>query len=558
PRLRRHPHSHRRSTGARGARRRHALRDPRAGRALLGRHHQRAGSRGRGAPRRRRGARLRGQSRLRHRRSRGAGDAVSRGGGVPAGSRPRRGGAARAPGGHRGRLDRAQALRHRRALSPGVRGAARGGGGGGRRDPGRGLRQAAPHRGQEGLRAQGPAALGQGGRGRLVVGRPRAERSRRAAPVPRGRRDRRGRLRHAVRARRCRRPGGVAAAADPRSLSTRRSGRGRSFSTCAARGGDSVSDWTLVYRGFDPAEEGLREALCTLGNGYFATRGAGEEVEAGEVHYPGTYLAGGYDRLTTDIAGRTIENEDLVNMPNWLPLCFQPEGGDWFNLMAVELLEYCQELDLRAGLLRRSIRFRDRARRESSLTVRRLVHMGSPHLAAIEWVLTAHGWSGRITVRTALDGQVINAGVARYRELSSTHLVPKGARALGPDAMQLVVETRQSRLTVAEAARTRVYRGDTQLEVERRVHEEESYVAQELSLDVTAGEPVRVEKVVALYTGRDRAISEPVTAAAEAIAEAGCFAELAAEHTLAWAHLWGRCDVLLEGEERMQMILRLH
>lgn len=319
-----------------------------------------------------------------------------------------------------------------------------------------------------------------------------------------------------------------------------------------------MSDWTLVYRGFDPAEEGLREALCTLGNGYFATRGAGEEVEAGEVHYPGTYLAGGYDRLTTDIAGRTIENEDLVNMPNWLPLCFQPEGGDWFNLMAVELLEYCQELDLRAGLLRRSIRFRDRAGRESSLTVRRLVHMGSPHLAAIEWVLTAHGWSGRITVRTALDGQVINAGVARYRELSSTHLVPKGARALGPDAMQLVVETRQSRLTVAEAARTRVYRGDTQLEVERRVHEEESYVAQELSLDVTAGEPVRVEKVVALYTGRDRAISEPVTAAAEAIAEAGCFAELAAEHTLAWAHLWGRCDVLLEGEERMQMILRLH
>ncbi|MDO9458506.1 MAG: beta-phosphoglucomutase family hydrolase, partial [Alphaproteobacteria bacterium] len=32
------------------------------------------------------------------------------------------------------------------------------------------------------------------------------------------------------------------------------------------------SAWSLVFDGFDPAHEGIREALCTLGNGYFATR----------------------------------------------------------------------------------------------------------------------------------------------------------------------------------------------------------------------------------------------------------------------------------------------
>src|SRR5438132_1718470 len=30
------------------------------------------------------------------------------------------------------------------------------------------------------------------------------------------------------------------------------------------------SAWSLVYEGFDPAREGIREALCALGNGYFA------------------------------------------------------------------------------------------------------------------------------------------------------------------------------------------------------------------------------------------------------------------------------------------------
>ena len=35
--------------------------------------------------------------------------------------------------------------------------------------------------------------------------------------------------------------------------------------------------WQLVYEGFDPAHEGHREALITLGNGYMATRGAAPE-----------------------------------------------------------------------------------------------------------------------------------------------------------------------------------------------------------------------------------------------------------------------------------------
>ena len=41
-----------------------------------------------------------------------------------------------------------------------------------------------------------------------------------------------------------------------------------------------------------PAQERLREALCTVGNGYLATRGAAPESVADGVHYPGTYVAG--------------------------------------------------------------------------------------------------------------------------------------------------------------------------------------------------------------------------------------------------------------------------
>ncbi|WP_455569801.1 hypothetical protein [Streptomyces prunicolor] len=92
-----------------------------------------------------------------------------------------------------------------------------------------------------------------------------------------------------------------------------------------------VTGWTWEYEGYVAGDERLRESLCTLGNGYFATRGALPECAADEVHYPGTYVAGCYNRLTSQVAGRQVENEDMVNVPNWLPLRFRLHEERWLT-----------------------------------------------------------------------------------------------------------------------------------------------------------------------------------------------------------------------------------
>ena len=58
-----------------------------------------------------------------------------------------------------------------------------------------------------------------------------------------------------------------------------------------------MESWIISYNKYKPKEESLRETICTLGNGYFATRGAMEGSVANDIHYPGTYLAGGYNRF---------------------------------------------------------------------------------------------------------------------------------------------------------------------------------------------------------------------------------------------------------------------
>jgi alpha,alpha-trehalase len=319
-----------------------------------------------------------------------------------------------------------------------------------------------------------------------------------------------------------------------------------------------VTEWSLAYGEFLPEQEGLREALCTLGNGYFATRGAATEATADEVHYPGTYAAGIYDRLRTEIDGRTVENEDLVNLPNWLLLTFRPEGGQWFDLRDVEVLEYWQELDLRRGVLTRVVRFRDPPGRTTGLTQRRLVHMGEPHLAALESTFVAEDWSGRLEVRSAIDGRVENAGVPRYQKLRGEHLVPVEATAGDDGTACLVVETRESHIRVAEASRIRVVRDGKPVPAQWHPIEESGYVGHDLAIDLEEGKPLTVEKTVSLYTSRDHAIYEPGEEALAWVRRASGFDDLLEGHVLAWDHLWRRFDIRIEGSERAQTILRLH
>lgn len=320
----------------------------------------------------------------------------------------------------------------------------------------------------------------------------------------------------------------------------------------------SDDGWVLVYEELDPGKQGLRETLCALGNGVFVTRGAAEESQADGVHYPGTYLAGGYNRLSTEIAGETIVNEDLVNFPNWLPLTFRPARGEWLDLGQVEIRAWRVELDMKRGVLTRQLRFQDRDGRETDVASRRIVHMGQPDLAAIEYVITPLNWSGRVDVRSEIDGSVTNGGVPRYRDLASGHLECVDAGAHGESGIWLLARTTQSRLEMGLAARTRAFGADERLDEERRVVQEPGRVGLEMAVDGEEGQPIHVEKIVSIHNSRDGALSEAALESREALDRCGRFDELLESHVSAWSALWHRFDVEVDPPGQEQLLLRLH
>ncbi|MBW6487967.1 trehalose-phosphatase [Sulfurimonas sp.] len=304
--------------------------------------------------------------------------------------------------------------------------------------------------------------------------------------------------------------------------------------------------WSLIYNNYTPKEEKLREVLCALGNGYFITRAAATESKANNTHYPGTYLAGGYNRLKTVIQGKEIKNEDLVNFPNWLSLKFKIQNDDWFSIDEATVLSFRQELDMQDGIFHKLINFSDAKGRETRLIEKRFVHMGNKHIASVELIIIPINWEGAIEVESGIDGNVKNEGVQRYSALSNQHLkcIEKEFES---DVIFLKMETLQSNHAISMAAKTRLFIKSEPFLAEVEFIEDESYIAKRFFIESISNEAyLKIEKSISFYTSKDKAISNCYLESRLDLEDIKRFEEMLVEHKIAWGHLWDKFDIELK------------
>ena len=306
-------------------------------------------------------------------------------------------------------------------------------------------------------------------------------------------------------------------------------------------------DWVLVWEDFDPENEGTREALCTLANGYWGTRGSVPGTVSGAVHYPGTYLAGVFNRLTSTVQGRQVETEHMVNCPDWTFLRVTPTGGQPLLPENPDLISYRQELDLRRGLLSRTMRFRDSHGRTTRVHTRQFQSMAGHHLAALQMSVEAEDWTGTATVRSMIDGRVSNQNVAADRELAADHLDVVQSRELDGETVLLETVTNQSDVHIATVARTRFMApGNAPEPIRTPVEHGPAVVGHDLSITLEPGRPVVLEKIAATANTHDHAVSTVWHNAAKRVERAGSFRQLLTFHEEMWGINWNRFAVELE------------
>jgi len=312
--------------------------------------------------------------------------------------------------------------------------------------------------------------------------------------------------------------------------------------------------WDLVYDDFVSAQEGTREALCTTGNGYWATRGSVPGSVSDTVHCPGTYVAGVYNRCTSDLGDRVVETEHLVNTPDWTFLTVRAVDGPVFEPGTPESTSHHQELDLRTGVSTFVDTYRDGVGRRTRVVTRRFHSLTDQHLAALELTVEAENWTGEVVITSAINADVANRNVTADRSLRSVHLRQGSHRELDRTTMMYETVTDQSEIALALAVRTRTAAPVAR----RRVMSEHRRPGHELTVRLEPGARVVVEKIAAIATSRDRAIFTPALDVSARIARAPHFSALLAAQVDAWAQLWERFDIRLGDGGTSQLALNLH
>ncbi|MFW6312767.1 MAG: HAD family hydrolase, partial [Spirochaetota bacterium] len=312
--------------------------------------------------------------------------------------------------------------------------------------------------------------------------------------------------------------------------------------------------WCLTYRGFHDEEERLREALTTVGNGYFGTRGSlpSESIDD-NVHNPGTYIAGLFNEATTRVQDRDIVNNDFVNCPNWTKTTVHVADGPALSPHCCEVIAYEHRLGFRTAITSHDLTVRDDEGRITRVRSERFASMERPHLGAIRVAVTPINHDDPITIRSSIDGHVRNFLVERYRDLEQHHLEPSKAEER-PDGAYLEMKTTSSGHLVCMRARSQFSESDA----DRSFEHDDARVTEVFRASPGKEQTITFDKLVAIYTGTDFDTDDPSAAAEELSQSVSDYEAERQSHEDVWARLWNDADIIVDGDRFAQKTLRLH
>jgi beta-phosphoglucomutase len=291
------------------------------------------------------------------------------------------------------------------------------------------------------------------------------------------------------------------------------------------------TDWALIEPAFDPAQLRARETVFTIGNGYLGTRGSFEE---GYPHAsPTTLVSGLYDDIP-------VAYTELANCPDWLSMVVIV-NGERFRLDRGEVLHYERQLDLRYGILSRSVRWRSPLGNTLDLKFERFASLADQQVLALRCQITPIDFDGTIEVQSSIDGNPENQGFDHWEHLN---------RGKTEHGIWLHVRTRSTQIELGMAAKMATFGTAASSQV---LNTSDCSTLTTTFL-ATVGHTVSVEKMVTVFTSQE--VERPVQSAQAKLGGLPSHEILLATHQQAWEGVWQQSDIEIEGDINAQLAVR--
>ena len=303
-------------------------------------------------------------------------------------------------------------------------------------------------------------------------------------------------------------------------------------------------DWAVEETAIDEDRLRVRETRFALGNGYIGSRGVLEEGLGGG--YPGTYIAGIYDRVDD-------EPSEIVSLPNPVDVRLSV-GSLRLSPQDMEVIEHRRQLDLKNAVLIRRTLFASEGRRYEYESVR-FFCLNDPHLGAMSFSFRSLDADADVTVRQTIDGttqnevQAVGGPVKHY----------KVSAAEGRDGWAyLEATTGELGREVGMGTFLLPRRPSLEDQVGTTVSEDAS-ITSSVRFTARKGQRYRFDTFISVWTSRELEESPRArcTSALEAAVEYG-LRGLLRQHRGAWNRRWETCGVQIDGDPELQKAMRFN
>jgi alpha,alpha-trehalose phosphorylase len=326
-----------------------------------------------------------------------------------------------------------------------------------------------------------------------------------------------------------------------------------------------VDAWRIRELTFDRAYAARNETIFSLGNGHLGLRGNLDEEPGNVAH--GTYINGFFEEAPIaygEIAyGYAKNHQVLLNVADGKRIQLTV-GDDPFDLSTGSVEAYERSLDLRTGLLTRSVRWRAPHGSVVEVVSRRLVSLTLPTIAAIDFVATLVEGAAPLRIVSAINARVRNQEVSEDPRVGA-HLPEGSLQTVHREASgtwgAVVQRTRTTRLALVAAADHDVS-GDEPGRSGARTSSiaTRDGVALTVESDAPRGSRLGVTKYLAYCTSLDHPEEALEARAKEAIREARAlgFDGIVEAQRAELERFWSLSDVEIDGDGALQQGVRFN
>ncbi|MBI1349982.1 MAG: family 65 glycosyl hydrolase [Actinomycetales bacterium] len=319
-----------------------------------------------------------------------------------------------------------------------------------------------------------------------------------------------------------------------------------------------VEPWVVRETALDLDLLPQSESLFSLSNGHIGLRGNLDEGEPYGI--PGTYLNSFYEKRPLPYAeagyGYPEDDQTIINVTDGkiMRLLVDDES---FDIRYGDLHEHHRRLDLRSGLLERSVDWTSPGQTRVRIRTRRLVSLSQRSVAAIEYIVEAVDTETRIILQSELVANGEQPPASKDPRVAATLEKPLVAAGQDHDGQATVLlhRTKASGLLMG-AGMSHVVEAPGREQISSAVRED--WARYTIACTLEPGERLRVVKFLAYAwsgTRSEHAIRDQV-ASAMAQAQFSGWDGLIADQRAYLDEFWEAADVEVEGDAELQQAVR--